>query len=117
MGKGIKAFDKDLKCRDMQYAVGETYVHDGEIVLCSAGFHFCINPVDVFNYYRFDPENRVCEIEFDDNNVIHGDEKSVTGEMHIVRELSWEDVYVRVMGSALILGIEGMLLRADVVEE
>jgi hypothetical protein len=32
-------------------------------------------------------------------------------------ELSAEKVYVRVMGSALILGIEGMLLRADLVEE
>ena len=33
------------------------------------------------------------------------------------RELSAESVYVRVMGSALIVGIEGMLLRADLVEE
>jgi hypothetical protein len=33
------------------------------------------------------------------------------------RQLSAESVYVRVMGSALILGIQGMLLRADVVEE
>lgn len=33
------------------------------------------------------------------------------------RQLSAERVYVRVMGSALILGIEGMLLRADLVEE
>jgi hypothetical protein len=33
------------------------------------------------------------------------------------RELNAEGMYVRVMGNALILGFEGMLLRADLVEE
>ena len=34
-----KAFDKDFKCRDFQYKVGEKYETDEPIKLCENGFH------------------------------------------------------------------------------
>ena len=46
-----KGFDKDFKCRDFQYKVGETYKMDGNIESCRRGFHACESPMEVFDYY------------------------------------------------------------------
>ena len=47
----FKGFDNNWKCRDYQYAVGETFVHDGDVEACASGFHACEYPLDVFRYY------------------------------------------------------------------
>lgn len=49
--KAYKGFDKDFKCRDFQYEVGQLYTFDGKTSICHAGFHACVEPIDVLRFY------------------------------------------------------------------
>jgi hypothetical protein len=64
--KSYKGFDKKLKCRDFQYEIGKEYEMDGEIKVCSRGFHACESPFDVFDHYTI-IDSRFCEVEQDGN--------------------------------------------------
>ena len=91
--RGYKVFDKNLQCRNFQFVVGETYVHDGEVKLCKSGFHFCLKATDCFKYYDFDAQNRVCEVEADlVSDETENDSKRVCGKITLIRELSWYEV-------------------------
>ena len=89
--KGYKVFDKNWCCRGFQYEVGKTYTHEGEIKLCTAGFHFCENLIDCFDYYPFNKETNVAEI-IARGDIITNGKKSVTNIIDIVRELDWSEV-------------------------
>ena len=47
----FKGFDKNLKCRDFQYAIGKSYENKAGAQACEYGFHACEYPLDVFGYY------------------------------------------------------------------
>ena len=89
--RGYKVFNQDWTCRGFQYKVGETYEHKGDISICNKGFHFCRDIAKCFNYYEFNPKNKVAEIEALGNVESDGD-KSVTDKIKIVREISWEEM-------------------------
>ena len=74
--KGYKGFDKDLKCRDLQYEVGKETVVDGDIELCKRGIHFCENPHDIFNYYAPGENNRFAVVEAEDVSDERNDDDS-----------------------------------------
>ena len=89
--KGYKVFDQNWRCKDFKYEIGKTYKTDKKIVLCKEGFHFCEKLVDCFNYYEFNPNNKVAIIEAR-NDIIKGDDKHVTNEIEIIKELTWHEV-------------------------
>jgi hypothetical protein len=93
---GYKVFYSNWTCRPAgakpkQYTCPGKFEEEGEIEICGHGMHFCTRLLDCFNYYSFNPENKVAEV------VAYGDiktngEKSCTNKLEIVRELSWEEV-------------------------
>lgn len=90
MVKGYKGFNQDLTCRGFQYEIGKTYEYDGDIELCSQGFHFCRKLQDVHYFYNL-KESRICEIKAD-GKIIDDDKKSVCARISIIRELSREEI-------------------------
>ena len=89
--KGYKVFNPDWTCRDFRYKVGETFTHNGNIEMCGKGFHFCRKASDCFNYYKFDSNNKVAEVEAVGLVETQGD-KSVTDKIKIVREIEWQEL-------------------------
>ena len=91
--KGYKVFNADWTCRGFQYVVGETFEEDVIPSCYDKGFHFCTKASDCFNYYPFDSNNKVAEVEaigeIDTSSV---DSICCTNKIRIVRELSWNEV-------------------------
>ena len=48
--KGYKAFEKGMICKGKQYAENTVFEED-TAEICKSGMHFCVNPLDVLNYY------------------------------------------------------------------
>ena len=93
--KGFKVFGPGWICdpagTPFRYAVGETYEMEEVPIVCKRGFHFCERAVDCFNYYDFNPKNKVAEVEA--IGIIDSDEsKSCTNKIHIVREITWHEL-------------------------
>ena len=91
--KGYKVFNQDWTCRGYQFEVGKTFTEDVTPVCCDSGFHFCTKVADCFNYYSFNPDNKVAEVEaLGDIDTSNGDSMCSTNKIHIIREITWQEV-------------------------
>ena len=91
--KGFKVFNSDWTCRGFQFEVGKTFTEDVTPVCCDRGFHFCTKAADCFRYYSFDPDNKVAEVEaLGDIDTNNDDSKCCTNKIHIIREITWQEV-------------------------
>ena len=91
--KGFKVFNSDWTCRGFQFEVGKTFTEDVTPVCCDRGFHFCTKAADCFKYYDFNPDNKVAEVEaLGDIDTNNDDSKCSTNKIHIIREITWQEV-------------------------
>ena len=81
----------DLYCLSRYYKEGETYV-EPIAKLCNIGFHACLNPFDVFNYYNGSLENDMeihevtlegCSGEMDNDSKICGTKITIGKKLSI----------------------------------
>ena len=91
--KGYKVFNPDWTCRGYQFEVGKTFTEDVTPVCCDSGFHFCTKAADCFKYYAFNPDNKVAEVEaLGDIYTNNGGSKCSTNKIHIIREITRQEV-------------------------
>lgn len=93
--EGYKVFEPDWTCRGFQYEVGKTFEEDVTPSCCNRGFHFCKELKDCFNYYPFNPDNKVAKVialgEIDEES---DDSKCCTNKIQIPRNVVdwiWSD--------------------------
>ena len=92
----IKGFDKNLRCRGMQFEIGKTYDtgYTENLELCSCKvFHFCKSLEKVHEFYpaRVEENNRFCEIEVL-GELVEDENKCGSNKIKILREITGEEL-------------------------
>jgi hypothetical protein len=91
----FKGFNRDLTCREFQYAIGATYTHEGSVAACEAGFHACEYPLDVFKYYP-PGTSRYAEVEQAGEIARDGsDSKIASARLTVTVEISLHEMITR----------------------
>lgn len=97
--KAYKAFDAGYICRGYEYTDKEHCIK-GKVELCHNGFHACLNPHFLFNYYNVQDKNTVFAIvDISDDvafshNTIKIDDKVAASRIEIVKKFnSINDLY------------------------
>lgn len=92
---GFKVFSSNWTCspydNPKQYVCPGKFEEDVIPDACVCGMHFCKKVADCFNYYKFDPENKVAEVIAYGEISEEGD-LCCTNKLKIVREISWDEV-------------------------
>ena len=93
--KGFKVFNPDWTCspngNKKQYTCPGVFEEDITPIRCGRGMHFCKKAADCFNYYNFNPENKVAEVIAYGDIAEEGD-KCCTNKLEIVREIHWAEL-------------------------
>ena len=92
---GFKVFNPDWTCspngNTKQYTCPGKFEEDITPIRCGRGMHFCKKAADCFNYYNFNPENKVAEVIAYGDIAEEGD-KCCTNKLEIVREIPWAEL-------------------------
>src|SRR5690606_21004875 len=89
--KGYKAFGSGMKCRDKIYEENTLFEEDEQPTPCTAGMHFCPNPLDVLGYYDHHPSNNYAEVVAVGDCKIDGD-KVATNKLKIKGKIKFTDL-------------------------
>lgn len=90
--KGYKAFGKGMICKGKQYAENTVFEED-TAEICKSGMHFCINQLDVLNYYPLIDDNgdlsEFAEVEALDEPITDDGKKYCTKKLKVGAKLSF----------------------------
>ena len=94
--KGYKVFNSDWSCTPIagvkkQYTCPGKFEEEIDLCICFNGMHFCKRAVDCFNYYAFNPDNKVAEV-IAYGKVFKMGDKYCTDKLEIVREIPWNEL-------------------------
>ena len=89
--KGFKVFNPDWTCKGKQYGCPGKFEEDITPSICNKGMHFCKKAADCFNYYSFDPNNKVAEVIAYGEVSEEGD-KCATNKLEVGREIPWSEL-------------------------
>ena len=84
-------FNPDWTCKDKKYGCPGRFEEDVTPSICNKGMHFCKRASDCFNYYSFDPNNKVAEVIAYGEVSEEGD-KCATNKLEVVREIPWSEL-------------------------
>jgi hypothetical protein len=88
--KGYKASYNGRCTNNFLFEVGKTYKFDGKPILCEQGFHFCQNVDDVLDYYDYQKDFVLFEVEALGYTKTR-DDKSCTNKIKIIRIVPKEE--------------------------
>ena len=93
--RGYKVFNEDWTCspggNTKQYTCPGKFEEDITPVRCGHGMHFCRKASDCFNYYAFNPKNKVAEV-IAYGDVVEAGDKCCTNKLELVREIPWQEL-------------------------
>ena len=93
--RGYKVFNEDWTCspngNTKQYTCPGKFEEDITPVRCGHGMHFCRKASDCFNYYNFNPKNKVAEV-IAYGDIVEAGDKCCTNKLEIVREIPWQEL-------------------------
>ena len=89
--KGFKVFNPDWTCKNKQYSCPGKFEEDITPSICNKGMHFCKRASDCFNYYSFDPNNKIAEV-IAYGEVSEKGDKCATNKLEVVREIPWSEL-------------------------
>ena len=88
--KGMKS---DMSCKGFQYEIGRSYKTD-KVELCECGFHACLNPIDVLDYYSQSIKSRYYKVKLSGDITKCGmwDTNVAATEITILEEIDIDEI-------------------------
>ena len=88
-----KGMNSDMTCKDFKYEIGKTYKTD-KAKLCECGFHACLNPIDVLEYYKQDEDSRYFKVKLSGEiaKCDKSDTKVAATEITILEEINIDEI-------------------------
>ena len=88
---GFKAMRPNMTCRDFQFGI-DKFHHDGPVIPCESGFHFCWDIEDLQRYYSH--RCRIFRVK-GSGTVVFDYNKMVCSDIEIIEEIDYNDLHWR----------------------